>query len=424
MKVLVVGSGGREHALVWKIKQSAKVSQIYAAPGNPGIAELAQCVDLSVDNIQGLADFAKREEIDLTVVGPELPLVAGLVDEFNARGLKVFGPSKAAAEIEGSKVFMKNLLKKYCIPTADYAVFTESGAAIEYIRSKGAPLVVKADGLAAGKGVIVAGSVDEACQAAIDMLDKQAFGEAGQRILVEDCLIGEEVSLLAFTDGKTVVPMVPAQDHKRIFEGDQGPNTGGMGAYSPVPHISQELINQIIEEVTEPTVRAMAAEGREYKGVIYAGVMLTDQGPIVLEFNARFGDPETQVILPRLDTDLVEIMEAVAAGNLEKLPVTWKADTAVCVVMAAQGYPGDYQKGEVIRGIREANQLDKVVVFQAGTKQEGEQIVTGGGRVMGVTALGANVEEARNRAYQGVESIFFTGAQYRRDIGHKALTSK
>ena len=424
MKILVVGSGGREHALVWKIKQSPKVSQIFAAPGNPGIAQLAQCVDLVVENIQGLADFAEQEKIDLTVVGPEAPLVAGLVDEFKARGLKVFGPSAAAAELEGSKIFMKDLLKKYCIPSAGYAVFTESGPALEYIRQKGAPLVVKADGLAAGKGVIVTATVEEASQAAIDMLDKKIFGEAGKKIIVEDCLIGEEVSLLAFTDGKTVVPMVPAQDHKRAYDGDLGPNTGGMGAYSPVPHISQDLINQIVEEVIEPTVRAMDAEGKEYKGVIYAGLMLTQQGPLVLEFNARFGDPETQVILPRLATDLVEIMEAVVAGNLAEVKVGWKQETAVCIVMAAGGYPGDYQKGEVIGGIDAANHLDDVVVFQAGTKNLEEKIVTAGGRVLGVTALGENIEQARKKAYQGVEKISFTGAQYRQDIGHKALIGK
>lgn len=424
MKILVVGSGGREHALVWKIKQSPKVSRIFAAPGNPGIAQLAQCIDLSVENIQGLADFAEQEKIDLTVVGPEAPLVAGLVDEFKARGLKVFGPSAAAAELEGSKIFMKDLLKKYCIPSAGYAVFTESGPALEYIRQKGAPLVVKADGLAAGKGVIVAATVEEASQAAIDMLDKKVFGEAGEKIIVEDCLIGEEVSLLAFTDGKTVVPMVPAQDHKRAYDGDLGPNTGGMGAYSPVPHISQDLINQIVEEVIEPTVRAMDAEGREYRGVIYAGLMLTVEGPLVLEFNARFGDPETQVILPRLATDLVEIMEAVATGNLSEIRVDWKQETAICIVMAAGGYPGDYQKGEVIEGIDAANHLDDVVVFQAGTKNLGEQIVTAGGRVLGVTALGEDIEQARKRAYQGVEKISFIGAHYRQDIGYKALKGK
>lgn len=424
MKVLVVGSGGREHTLVWKIKQSPKVSQIYAIPGNPGIAELAQGINLPIEDVQAIADFAQQEKIDLTVIGPEAPLVAGLADELNSRGLKVFGPSKAAAELEGSKVFMKDLLKKYCIPTAGYAVFTESEPAIKYIREKGAPLVVKADGLAAGKGVIIAGSVEEAIEAATEMLDKGVFGEAGKRILVEDCLEGEEVSLLAFTDGKTVVPMVSAQDHKRAYDGDQGPNTGGMGAYSPVPQVSQELINQIVEEVIEPTVRAMSSEGREYKGVIYAGLMLTAQGPIVLEFNARFGDPETQVILPRLDTDLIEIMESVVAGTLEKTTVNWKSETAICVVMASKGYPGEYVKGEVIEGIGEANRLGDVVVFQAGTKQDGGKILTAGGRVLGVTALGKNVEEARNKAYQGVELISFAGAEYRRDIGNKALTSK
>jgi len=421
MKVLVIGSGGREHALAWKIKQSPKVSQLYAAPGNPGIGEFAQCINLAVDDIQALADFAEKEKIDLTVVGPEVPLVAGLVDEFNTRGLRVFGPTQRAAEIEGSKVFMKDLLKKYQLPTADYAVFTESAEAIKYIETKGAPIVVKADGLAAGKGVIVAGTVEEAVDAVKDMLQDNLFGQAGERIIVEDCLKGEEVSLLAFTDGQTVIPMVAAQDHKRAYDGDQGPNTGGMGAYSPVPHIPQALIDRIVEEAIKPTVKAMAAEGREYKGVIYAGLMLTPQGPSILEYNARFGDPETQVILPRLKTDLVEIMEAVIDGSLEKLTIQWKEEAALCVVMAAQGYPGSYQKGEVIEGLDKANSLDGVVVFQAGTASKEEHIVTAGGRVLGVTALGKTLEDAQKNAYEAVTKISFQGAQYRQDIGSKAL---
>lgn len=424
MKVLIVGGGGREHALAWKITQSPKVTKLYAAPGNPGIGKLAQLVDIPVDDIKTLADFAQKEQIDLTVVGPEIPLVAGLTDEFNARGMKVFGPSKKAAELEGSKVFMKDLLKKYNLPTAGYAVFTEKEQALKYIEQKGAPIVVKADGLAAGKGVIVAGTVEEAKEAVVDMLENGVFGEAGERVIIEECLSGEEVSLLAFTDGKTVAPMVPAQDHKRAYDGDLGPNTGGMGAYSPVPHISQALIDSIVRETIEPTVKAMAEQGREYKGVIYAGLMLTESGPSILEFNARFGDPETQVLMARLETDLVEIMEAVENGSLNQIDIKWKKEAAVCVVMAASGYPGSYQKGEVIKGLEEADSLADTVVFQAGTKVEKENIVTAGGRVLGLTAWGVGLEEAVGKAYQASQKVNFQGAHYRKDIGHRAFNKK
>jgi len=421
MKILVVGSGGREHALAWKISQSPKVSRIYAAPGNPGMANICQCVNISVEDIEGLLQFAQQEKIDLTVVGPEVPLVLGITDCFNAHGLQVFGPKQKCAELEGSKIFMKDLLKKYCLPTADYAVFTDKEEALAYLAQKTAPIVVKADGLAAGKGVIVATTMEEAQNAVIDMLEKKVFGTAGEKVVIEDCLEGEEVSLLAFTDGKTVVPMVPAQDHKRAYDNDQGPNTGGMGAYSPVPHLAQDLLTQIAEEIIDPTIKALASEGREYKGVIYAGIMLTKDGPSILEFNARFGDPETQVLMARLETDLVDIMQAVVEGTLDKIAVEWKADSAVCVVLASGGYPGSYHKGEVIKGLEKTEQLENTVVFHAGTKQNDENIVTAGGRVLGVTALGEDIEQAIKNAYLCVEKISFSGMQYRKDIGHNAL---
>lgn len=421
MKVLVVGGGGREHAIAWKIKQSSRVKKIYAVPGNPGIAEFAECIALPADDVAAITELAVKEKIDLAVVGPEAPLVKGLVDALTAKGIKAFGPSALAAEIEGSKVFMKDLLKKYNLPTAGYAVFTETAEALAYLKEKGAPIVVKADGLAAGKGVIVASTLEEAEEAVRDMLERNAFGDSGKRIIIEDCMQGEEVSLLAFTDGETVVPMVAAQDHKRIFDGDKGLNTGGMGAYSPVPHISEEFISQVVKNVMEPVVRAMKAEGRLYKGVLYAGLMLTADGPSILEFNARFGDPETQVILPRLKSDLVDVMEAVVDGKLADCPVEWHAANAVCVVMASEGYPGSYPKGKVISGLDELSDLSDVVVFHAGTAKKDGRVVTSGGRVLGVTALADDLKAARDKAYAAVEKISFSGVQYRHDIGDKAL---
>lgn len=419
MKVLVVGGGGREHALVWKIKQSPKVTKVYCAPGNAGIAEEAECVNISAEDIEGLVDFATKEAIDLTMVGPEAPLTLGLVDKFREAGLKVFGPSKAAAELEGSKVMAKELMYKYKIPTAKYAKFTDADSAIDYIRETGAPCVVKADGLAAGKGVIVAQDEETAIEAVKMMIQDKAFGEAGNTIVVEECLEGEEVSILAFTDGQTVIPMVSSQDHKRVFDNDEGPNTGGMGAYSPAPVYTDELHEQVVKTVLEPTIKGMAQEGRVYEGILYAGLMLTKEGPKVLEYNVRFGDPETQAVLARLDTDLVGIMEAVIEKRLSEIDVKWKPESAVCVVLASGGYPGSYEKGIPITGLAEA--AKEATVFHAGTQIKEGQVVTSGGRVLGVTALGRTIPEAIDNAYLAVEKISFKGMHYRKDIGQKAL---
>ncbi|MFZ5634681.1 MAG: phosphoribosylamine--glycine ligase, partial [Bacillota bacterium] len=381
---------------------------------------LAECVEIAADDVEKLLAFAREEGINLTVVGPEAPLMAGIVDAFRAEGLRIFGPTRAAAELEGSKALAKDLMAKYNIPTAAYRVFTEAEPAKAFIRQLGAPCVVKADGLAAGKGVIVARTLAEA-EAAVDLImGERAFGSAGDRVVVEEYLEGQEVSILAFTDGRTVIPMVSAQDHKRIFDGDQGPNTGGMGAYSPAPIYTPEVAAVVEREILLPTIQGMAADGRPYQGVLYAGLMLTKDGPKVLEYNARFGDPETQAVLPRLETDLVEIMEAVIDGRLDEIQIQWKPEAAVCVVMAAEGYPGPITKGDEIQGLAEAEAAG-ALVFHAGTRAEGERILTAGGRVLGVTALGANIEEAIQKAYQGVECISFRGMQYRRDIGAKAL---
>ena len=371
MKVLVVGGGGREHALVWKVAQSPKVTKIYAAPGNAGIAVLAECVPIKAEDIPGLLAFAKTQKIDLTIVGPEGPLSRGIVDEFSKAGLRIFGPSGKAAEIEGSKRFSKDLMKKYHVPTAEYEVFTDRLAAEAYVRKKGAPIVVKADGLAAGKGVIVAESVDEALKALDVIMVQKAFGAAGDRVVIEECLIGEEASFMAFSDGKTVVPMASSQDHKRIFDSDKGPNTGGMGAYSPAPIVTKKLEQSVMEKIMIPTVRAMEKEGRLFKGVLYAGLMIHNGEAKVLEFNARFGDPETQPIMARLDTDLIEVIEAILDGTLSKLEIKWKQGSAVCVVMASGGYPGDYEKGKAISGLEKAAKQKDVIVFHSGTALRG-----------------------------------------------------
>ncbi len=421
MKVLVVGGGGREHALIWKIAQSPKVTKIYAAPGNAGIAQLAECTPLKSDDIPGLLAFAKSKAIDLTLVGPEGPLSLGIVDEFTKAGLRVFGPSGKAAEIEASKRFSKDLMKKYHIPTAEYGVFTERAAAEAYVREKGAPIVVKADGLAAGKGVVVAETVEEAVKALDLIMGKKAFGAAGDRVVIEECLRGEEASFMAFSDGKTVVPMASSQDHKRVFDADKGPNTGGMGAYSPAPIVTKKLERKVMETIMVPTVRAMEKEGRLFKGVLYAGLMISDNEAKVLEFNARFGDPETQPIMARLETDLIDIIEAILAGSLSKIDIKWKPDSAVCVVMASGGYPGNYEKGKVIRGLENAAGVSNVSVFHAGTAFKDGRIVTDGGRVLGVTGLGPVVAAAIDNAYKGVREISFEGAHFRRDIGARAL---
>jgi phosphoribosylamine--glycine ligase len=421
MNVLVIGGGGREHALVWKISQSPLVGKIFCAPGNAGIAELAQCVDFKVDDIDGLLAFAQQQQIGLTVVGPELPLTLGLVDRFRQAGLTVFGADKKAAQIEGSKSFSKDLMAKYGVPTAAYGTFTDAEQAKDFIRQQGAPIVVKADGLAAGKGVIVAQTEAEAIAAVEDILCDGAFGSAGSRVVIEEFLEGEEASFLAFTDGERIVPLASSQDHKAAYDGDTGPNTGGMGAYSPAPVVSQKIHDKIIEQVLKPTIAGMAAEGRSYSSILYAGVMIKEGELKVLEFNARFGDPETQPLLVRLKSDLVPVLLACARGDLSGIELEWHDKAAVCVVMAAGGYPGDYVKGQVIEGLDAAAGIEDVVVFHAGTTVQNDEIVTAGGRVLGVTGLGTTVAEAIDRAYQGVKAIRWQDVHYRSDIGRKAL---
>ncbi len=421
MKILVVGSGGREHALVWKIHQSARVDRIYCAPGNAGIRKLATCVDISASDIDGLLDFAAKENIDLTVVGPEDPLTAGIVDRFEEAGLRIFGPGARAAELEGSKVFTKDFLKKYDIPTAKYRVFSKRGAAKKYIDKIGAPCVVKADGLAAGKGVIVARTTAEA-RKAVDMIMKdKAFGSAGNQVVVEEFLTGEEASFIAFTDGTTVLPLPSSQDHKAVFEGDRGPNTGGMGAYSPAPVMTGHMAMRVMNEVMLPTIRGMAAEGRPYKGMLYAGMMIDGDRISVLEFNCRFGDPECQPLLMRLKSDLVEILEATIDGRLDEIELEIDPRPSVCVVMASQGYPGRYVTGKPITGLVTVARMKDVMVFHAGTALKNRRIVTAGGRVLGVTAMGANIAAAIDRAYEAVDKIRWSGVYFRRDIGHRAL---
>ena len=421
MKVLVIGGGGREHALVWKIAQSPKVSKIYCAPGNAGISELAECLSIKADDIPALLQFAKNNSIDLTVVGPEDPLTKGIVDAFEKKGLRIFGPRGNAAILEASKDFSKRLMVKYGIPTAAFKTFTDSQKALAHLKKVGVPIVVKADGLAAGKGVMVCHKLEEAEEAIERVLIKKEFGTAGNKLVLEECLFGEEASFLAFSDGKNVIPMPSSQDHKAIFDQDQGPNTGGMGAYSPAPVLDAGLFQKAMDQVMVPTVRAMAKEGRPYRGVLYAGLMI-DKGALkVLEFNVRFGDPEAQPLLMRLKSDLVEIMEAVIQGRLDKISVSWDDRPTVCVVMAEKGYPGSYQKGHVIDGLRKAKKIDDVVVFHAGTSLRGKEVVTNGGRVLGVTALGADIPRAIEQAYRAVKKIKWETAYYRTDIGQKAL---
>jgi phosphoribosylamine--glycine ligase len=421
MKVLVIGAGGREHALVWKVSQSPRVTKIYAAPGNAGIAQLAECAPVRAEDVAGLLSFAKEKGVDLTIVGPETPLSLGIVDAFQSAGLRVFGPSRKAAEIEANKAFTKDLMKKYKIPSSEYGSFTDRAKAEAYIRKMGAPIVVKAAGLAAGKGVIVAETVQEAIGALDLIMTKRAFGAAGDTVVVEEFLRGEEASFMAFTDGKTVVPMASSQDHKRVFDADKGPNTGGMGAYSPAPVVTAELEEQVMERIMVPTVRAMEKEGRTFKGVLYAGLMIHDGVAKVLEFNARFGDPETQPVLSRLDSDLVDIMDAIIDGKLDKTKVAWKQQSAVCVVMASGGYPGDYQKGREIKGLEQAAKRSGVMVFHAGTALRNGKIVTDGGRVLGVTGLGPTIVDAIRTAYKGLADISFDGMHYRKDIGARAV---
>ncbi|WP_243370911.1 phosphoribosylamine--glycine ligase [Geotalea sp. SG265] len=421
MKILVIGSGGREHALVWKIAQSPLVEKVYCAPGNPGIGTIAENVPIKVEDLTGLLAFARKESIDLTVVGPELPLSLGVVDLFEEYGLKIFGARKNAAIIEASKAFSKDLMKKYHVPTAAYEVFTEVGPAVDFIDKIGIPIVIKADGLAAGKGVIIAGTRDEAVAAVTDMLSGNAFGTAGSRVVIEEFLKGEEASFLAFTDGKNIIPLASAQDHKAVYDGDTGPNTGGMGAYSPAPVVTPSIHEKAMEEVMRRTVDGMAAEGRPYRGVLYAGLMIDGENVKTLEFNARFGDPECQPLLMRMKSDIVPVLMAVADKDISKVQIEWHDQAAVCVVMAAQGYPGDYAKGDTIAGLDEAAKVDDLYVFHAGTSRTEGSFVTSGGRVLGVTALGTTVKDAIDRAYRGVALISWPGAHYRLDIGKKAI---
>jgi phosphoribosylamine---glycine ligase len=421
VKVLIIGGGGREHALAWKIAQSPLVHKIYCAPGNPGIARHAECVPLAVDDIDGLLAFALEKQIGLTVVGPELPLSLGIVDRFEDKGLKVFGPRQNAAVIEASKAFSKDLMKKYHIPTAAYEVFTEIEPALAFLDGLGLPVVIKADGLAAGKGVIIASSRAEAREAVGSMLSGNAFGAAGARVVIEEFLRGEETSFLAITDGRIIIPLASAQDHKPIFDGDQGPNTGGMGAYSPAPVVTPAIHEQAMREVMRRAVDGMAAEGRPYRGVLYAGLMIDGEQIKTLEFNARFGDPECQPLLMRLKSDLVPVLQAAADGDLSGFELQWHDQAAVCVVMAAAGYPGDYPKGDTIDGLEEAAALDDLIVFHAGTATRDGRIVTSGGRVLGVTGRAPTVAAAIARTYQGVRAISWNGVQYRTDIGRKAM---
>ncbi|MFH1757919.1 MAG: phosphoribosylamine--glycine ligase [Pseudomonadota bacterium] len=421
MKVLVIGSGGREHALVWKIAQSPAVKKIYCAPGNAGIAQQAECLPLAAEDGPSIIAWAEKEKIDLTVVGPEAPLTVGIVDAFEARGLRIFGANQQAAEIEGSKAWAKFFMKKYGIPSGDFQVFNDYGAAVRYVKKKGAPLVVKADGLAAGKGVILCPAVEEAIAALDLILVQKAFGAAGRQVVVEEFLPGEEASFLAFTDGETVLPLPTSQDHKPIFDHDRGPNTGGMGAYSPAPVVSEKVHRQVMEEIMIPTVKGLAKEGRKYRGVLYAGLMIQDDKAKVLEFNARFGDPEAQPLLMRMKSDLVPVLEATIDGNLSNLKVEWEEGATVCVVMASQGYPGSYEKGKVISGLEKVARIPQAFVFHAGTTLKEGRIITNGGRVLGVTAIGNAIGEAMGLAYKAVEKISWSGVYYRKDIGQKAL---
>jgi phosphoribosylamine--glycine ligase len=419
MRILVVGKGGREHALVWKLSQSKKAEKIFVAPGNGGIAELAEIVPIAVDDLTGLADFAKKNRIDLTVVGPELPLTLGIVDIFEERGLKIFGPNKEAAEIEGSKAFAKNFMDKYHIPTARFKVFTSHLEAIDFSASASYPLVIKADGLAAGKGAVIVNEPDEARSRIEEIMVDMVFGEAGSKVLVEEFLTGEEVTVMALTDGERVIPMVSSQDHKRIGDGDTGLNTGGMGAYAPTSIVNEKMRKQITDEILEPTIKGLAEQGRKYTGVLYTGLMITDRGPKVLEYNCRFGDPETQAVLPLLESDLAQIFSDIADGYLDIDEIKWKDAHAACVVLASKGYPAAAEKGVSIEGLDKIAS-DSCVIFHAGTAKSGNQYITDGGRVLGVTAMDKTLSGALARAYDAINDIYFSGMQYRRDIGWRA----
>jgi len=420
VKIFVVGSGGREHVLVWKINQNPQVRKIFCAPGNGGIAELAECVDIKADDIDGLVNFAKSQEVDLTVVGPEAPLAAGIVDTFEKEGLKIFGPNKKAAQLEASKTFAKEFMQTWDIPTAAFETFSDIEEAKALLDQVEYPIVIKADGLAAGKGVFIPENKEQAEDALNQIMNQKIFKEAGNQVVIEECLKGEEASILAISDGENYVILDSSQDHKRIFDDDLGPNTGGMGAYSPAPIVTQSIMKLIEAYIIKPAIEGMKEEGMPFKGVLYAGLMITVDGPKVLEFNVRFGDPETQAVLPRMRNDLVDIMLASCEGRLHDIQLDWDPRSCVCVVMSSGGYPAEYEKGKVITGLETQSKTD-AIVFHAGTKKEGNTIVTSGGRVLGVTSLGNSIEEAIHKAYEQVDKIKFDRCFFRRDIGSKAI---
>lgn len=423
MKVLVIGSGGREHALVWKLKKSKKVDKIYCAPGNAGIGKQAKCVNIKADNTKALVDFALRNKIGLTIVGPEVPLAKGIVNDFQRKKLKIFGPTKAAAQLESSKVFSKEFMRKHHIPTAPFKTFKIYAEAIGFCNSAQFPLVIKADGLAAGKGVIIVKDIEEATKALEDIMLSKVFGNAGTQVLIESFIKGQEVSIMAIADGKTIIPLLPSQDHKQAYEGDKGPNTGGMGAYCPTEFVTKEVMTQIMDHVLSPTIHGMSQDGIPFKGVLYAGMMLTEAGPKVLEYNCRFGDPETQAVLPLLKTDLAELMLASINQTLGNFPkLNWKQGSSACITMASKGYPGKYAKGMQIKGLHDFKE-ENCFIFHAGTALKDNKWVTAGGRVLGVTGTDKNLQLALNRAYKGVGKIKFNGAMYRKDIGFRVLKS-
>ena len=421
MRILVVGSGGREHALVWKLSQSAEVTKLFCAPGNGGIGELAELVDISGEDVEALAEFAESKDIDLTIVGPEGTLAKGIVDLFEKRGLRIFGPTKAAARLESSKAFAKNLMKKYHIPTGQFAVFDDPQAARAYVRQLGVPIVVKADGLCGGKGTIVAQTLSEALGAIDLLMEDRIFKQAGERIVVEERLVGEEVSILVVTDGVSALPLLPAQDHKRLHDGDKGPNTGGMGAYAPAPLYDAAMARQVMDQIILPTIRAMANEGLSLKGVLYAGLMLTSDGPKVLEYNVRFGDPETQAIIPLLKSDLVPILDDAVEGRLSGVRCEWEPGSCVSVVLASGGYPGDFAIGKEIQGLGALKDRHDLLVFHGGTKKDKDRFLSWGGRVLNVIGTGADLESAVKHAYDAIGTIAFDGMTYRKDIGFRAL---
>jgi len=420
MKVLVVGGGGREHALCWKIKQSILVKELYCAPGNGGTAKIAQNIPIKAEDVNAIVDFVKNTKIDFVVIGPEAPLNLGIVDMLEREGVMAFGPSKRAALLEGSKVFAKNIMKKYGIPTADFEVFDDPVKAKKYIEEHNKPLVVKADGLAAGKGVYVCKKKEEAMNAINDIMLKRVFGSAGDKVIIEDCLEGEEASFLVFTDGEVVIPMDSSQDHKRVYDNDEGPNTGGMGAYSPAPVVNKEVFDKVMNKIINPIIKGMSNEGIPFKGVLYAGLMIKDNEPYVLEFNTRFGDPEAQPLLVRIKNDIMPVLMGCVDGKLGNEYLLWDERPAVCVVIASGGYPGEYKKGFEIKGLDEIDD-ENIYVFHAGTKMVDSKIYTDGGRVLGVTALGDNIINAIENAYRGVSKISFEGMHYRKDIGKKAI---